>query len=676
MKKGILTGCVLFLCISANAQKVDKDLRLQEVEVTAKRPLKNTGIEKTQLDTMVLHDNIALSMADILQQSSTLFIKSYGRATESTAEFRGTSPSHTQVTWNGMKINSPMIGTVDFSTIPAYFIDEANLYHGASSITLSGGGLGGAVELNSKPAREDGFNIQTIWGLGSFGTRDQFYHVTYKNNRWNLSTRFVDSRADNDYKYTNYDKMVDVRDDVGNIIRSYHPVEKNKSGYFHDTHVMQDIYYTLSNGHKMGGSIWYTQTKRGLPFLSVDYKDDTDFTNEQNHHTLRGVLSWDWNNELWKVGAKGGYTYNDVAYDYFTTRNGERNDITSSQSYTNTYFGELNAEFIPSAKWVFNADLTTYYHHVKSADRSPFHIGDNFNIGRPEYTGSVSARWRPYEPLSFAAVVREEIYKDDVVPVIPAFFAEYVAYKPLNLVLKTSVARNYRYPTLDDLYFQPGGNPELGPERGFTYDFGAEFNYIRPFGNIKGNVSIFDSHIKDWILWAPNTRGYWEPSNVKEVHNYGIEATMSSVYKINKEWNAELMGNFSWTPSKNMGEPMNSNDESYGKQLCYVPVYSAGINARIRYKSWMLNCKWNFYSERFTTTSNEVNYITGKLEPYYMTDISLEKSFKAKFFHASIKLQVNNLFDREYVTVLSRPMPGRNFEVFIELKPLLKKKRL
>ena len=105
MKKGILTGCVLFLCISANAQKVDKDLRLQEVEVTAKRPLKNTGIEKTQLDTLVLHDNIALSMADILQQSSTLFIKSYGRATESTAEFRGTSPSHTQVTWNGMKIN-------------------------------------------------------------------------------------------------------------------------------------------------------------------------------------------------------------------------------------------------------------------------------------------------------------------------------------------------------------------------------------------------------------------------------------------------------------------------------------------------------------------------------------------------------------------------------------------
>ncbi|MBQ9287852.1 MAG: TonB-dependent receptor, partial [Bacteroidaceae bacterium] len=81
-----------------------------------------------------------------------------------------------------------------------------------------------------------------------------------------------------------------------------------------------------------------------------------------------------------------------------------------------------------------------------------------------------------------------------------------------------------------------------------------------------------------------------------------------------------------------------------------------------------------YYSERFSTTSNEVNYITGKLEPYYMTDISLEKSFKTKFFHSSIKLQVNNLFDREYVTVLSRPMPGRNFEVFIELKPLLKKR--
>ena len=41
----------------------------------------------------------------------------YKRQTLSTVAFRGTSPSHTQVTWNGMRINNPMLGMTDFSTI-------------------------------------------------------------------------------------------------------------------------------------------------------------------------------------------------------------------------------------------------------------------------------------------------------------------------------------------------------------------------------------------------------------------------------------------------------------------------------------------------------------------------------------------------------------------------------
>ena len=136
------------------------DSLMHEVSVTAFRRLSETGIQRTSLDTMVLHQNVALSMSDILTAHSPLYVKSYGRATESTVEFRGTSPAHTQVLWNGMKINSPMLGTVDFSTIPAFFIDQANLFHGASSLTLTGGGLGGAIELNNQPLRNKGLGLQ------------------------------------------------------------------------------------------------------------------------------------------------------------------------------------------------------------------------------------------------------------------------------------------------------------------------------------------------------------------------------------------------------------------------------------------------------------------------------------------------------------------------------------
>ena len=130
---------------------------MHEVNILAPRRLSDTGIQRTTLDTTVLHQNVALSMSDILTQHSSLFIKSYGRATESTAEFRGTSPSHTQVLWNGLKINSPMLGTVDFSTIPSYFVDQASLLHGASSLVLTGGGLGGAVDLATQPVRQQGW---------------------------------------------------------------------------------------------------------------------------------------------------------------------------------------------------------------------------------------------------------------------------------------------------------------------------------------------------------------------------------------------------------------------------------------------------------------------------------------------------------------------------------------
>lgn len=62
--------------------------------MVTRRTMKEIGVQRTQLDSAVLRDNIALSMADVLAQSANLFIKSYGRATLSTAEFRGTSPSH------------------------------------------------------------------------------------------------------------------------------------------------------------------------------------------------------------------------------------------------------------------------------------------------------------------------------------------------------------------------------------------------------------------------------------------------------------------------------------------------------------------------------------------------------------------------------------------------------
>jgi iron complex outermembrane receptor protein len=70
-------------------------------------------------------------------------------------------------------------------------------------------------------------------------------------------------------------------------------------------------------------------------------------------------------------------------------------------------------------------------------------------------------------------------------------------------------------------------------------------------------------------------------------------------------------------------------------------------------------------------SSNDIS-LTGKLPPYFMSNISLEKQFTFKWADLSVKGAVNNLFNEEYLSVLSRPMPGINFEIFLSFTPHFK----
>ena len=673
--------CLLAVPAFLHAREADDEAipegrdTLRTVRVTATRRLRDTGLQMTRLDTLALRENISLSVADVLTQHSPLFIKSYGRATESTAEFRGTSPSHTQVLWNGMRINSPMLGTMDFSLIPSYFVDDATLYHGASSLAVTDGGLGGAIELRTRSSAQEGLRGQYVQGIGSYETFDQFLRLSYQSGRhWSASTRLSYGTSENNFRYTNYDKKVDERDAQAGIVRSYHPRERNKSGYFDDINLMQDVAYNDLRGNRWGATVWCTTSKRGLPFLSVDYKDDSDFKNEQTLTAVRSVATYDHTASQWNIGFKAGYAHQNLGYDYHTTRADVQTDITRSRSYVNTVFLQATADLLPAPGWMLTASAATYYNHVRSWDRSPFHIGDNFDIGRWEGHATAQLRWRQRERFTMAAVLREDIYRTDMQVPIPALMADYLLVRPWQLTLKASVARNQRYPSMDDLYYKPGGNPDLKAEKGFTYDAGLSWHRQVGGYEVGGSVTGFDSYISDWIQWTPNTKGFWVPENVKRVHAYGVESSLNASTPEVRGWKARLTANYAFTPSINRGRRVNSDDASYGKQLCYVPRHSTNFTVRLTWRQWELTYHWIHYSERFTTTSNETRYITGRLLPYYMNNVAVGRRFQWRNVHASLRLAVNNLFDNEYVTVLSRPMPPRNYALYLEISPLWKKR--
>lgn len=659
-------------------------LTIPEVSVVGSRPMKDIGVQRTRIDSAALRENVALSMADVLNFHSSIFVKQYGRATLSTVAFRGTSPGHTQVMWNGMRINSPMLGMTDFSMIPAYFIDDASLLHGTSSVNEAGGGLGGAVKLSTRPTADRGFGVQYIQGVGSFKTYDEFLRLTYGGRRWQSSTRAVYSSSKNDFRYTNYNKKEHVYDDEHRITSSYYPTERNKNGAFRDFHLLQELYLNTDGGHRFGLQAWYLDSRRGIPMLSVDYRKDDEYINEQSEHTFRSILSWNcWRGDF-KIGANAGYVHTQQGYDFAKSLgNGTMNEMIRSRNRINTLYGQLESEYGIGRKWFFTANVAVYRHFVESRDKdvwmpdtpSPAGSGDGkaavgYKQARTELSAAVSAKWMPVERAGVSLVLREELCGGTWAPLIPALLADYVISRRGNVVAKASVSRNFRFPTLNDLYFMPGGNPDLRNEHGFSYDAGLTFSVGREARySLSGGATWFDSRIDDWIVWLPTFKGVWTPKNVKKVHAYGVELNAKTTVRLAREWQFGADASFSWTPSINRGDPTDWADNAIGKQLVYVPKLSSSANGRLTYKSWRLTYKWSYYSERFTTSDNNMSSKISRVLPYFMSDVSLEMGFLLRWADLSVQLAVKNLLNEEYESVLSRPMPGINYELFIRISP-------
>lgn len=666
---------LLFSVTVSKAEAATPSRYLNEVTVTARRPMKDIGVTKTVFDSTMLKENVANSMADVLAYNSSIFVKSYGRATLSTVAFRGTSPSHTQVTWNGMKINSPMLGMTDFSTIPSYFVDDASLLHGSSSLNEAGGGLGGLVKLATIPDMADGFNARYIQGIGSFKTFDEFLRLTYGSERWHLSTRVAYSSSPNDYKYVNHDKKLNIYDDNHNIIGQYYPTERNRSGAYKDLNILQEVYFSPSSREQLSLSAWYTHSNRELPLLTTDYGDEKEFENRQRENTFRGVISWRHTRSKWSSTINGGYIHTWMAYDYRRdVGNGELASMTRSRSLVNTVYGQANADFSPSRKWFFTAGLSAHQHFVRSIDKNIITTdGDNALLGydkaRIELSGSASAKWQPNDRFGVSVLFLEDMYGTRWSPVIPALFVDGIITRTGNISFRASVSRNHKFPSLNDLYFLPGGNPNLRSEDGVNYDIGLSFDTGSGGAwGLSGGVTWFDSYINNWIIWLPTTKGFFSPRNIRQVHAYGVEVKANLTAQLWKGWLFDLNASYSHTPSINRGDPMSPADRSVGKQLPYVPLNTASFTGRLSWRGWSFLYKWCWYSRRYTMSSNDVA-ISGYLPDYFMNNISLEKGLSLRPLDLSLKFAVNNLFDEDYLSVLAHPMPGINFEFFIGITP-------
>ena len=661
----------LFLFPSAVVAQNDTiDRRLDTVTVTAMRPLSRIGLQYSAIDSAALRDNISLSMADVLAFNSSVFVKSAGRATLSTVAFRGTAPSHTAVTWNGLPVNSPAMGLTDFSMLPSYLIDRAELLHGSSSLSRTSAGLGGLVDLATSPTDiADGTDFQYVQGLGSFSTLDEFARFSYANGRWRFSTRAVLSTSDNDFPFINKDRKVFVYDDSHTIVDSYYPEEKNRNGNYSDFHILQQIYYTAPHCHNIGLQVWYTGSNRHIPLNTVDYIDSREYIKQQRDNILRAVASWQHSARAMSFNAKAGYIHHWNAFDYAVERSpGVMNWSNATRTSSDTYYGNGEWGWTPRPNLYLSASLSVKYDHVATVDHAALAGVNSYNKGRCDIGSSISARWQASPRLGLSTVMRHDVAGSDTDAPTPALFADYVICPSYNLTLKGSIARNHHFASLNDLYFLPGGNPDLKPEHGWSYDFGASAKRnLSPSTSISASANWYDSYINDWILWLPTNKGFFQARNIRKVHAYGIEANLGFDSRFGRDWALALNANLAWTSSINDSQPTSPADKSAGKQLPYVPKLASAITGIVSWKLWSLQYKGSYYSRRYTMTSNEET-ISGYLPRYFMSNLSIERTIPLRSVSLSAKLAINNLFDAEYQTIMSHPMPGINYEFFLSIK--------
>jgi outer membrane receptor protein involved in Fe transport len=77
--------------------------------------------------------------------------------------------------------------------------------------------------------------------------------------------------------------------------------------------------------------------------------------------------------------------------------------------------------------------------------------------------------------------------------------------------------------------------------------------------------------------------------------------------------------------------------------------------------------QYNAYSERFTTSSNDLTR-RDWLYPYFMSDVTLGGELRIRKTGFSAELKIFNLFNETYHSVLYRPMPGRNYQLVLKFK--------
>jgi outer membrane cobalamin receptor len=596
---------VLF-CQFALAQN-DIIHRLKEV-VVSDTNLKNFSISKS---VFTISDSIIKknqpSLTSLLNYNSTIYFKENGLGMVSSPSFRGTTAQQTAVVWNGININSQLLGQTDFNTISVRDFNSITVRSGGGSSIYGSGAIGGSIHLNTDLHFKNEISNDLFFNYGSFNTFGLNNKISISDAKTSLNFSISRNQSRNDYPYLDTDS-------------------KNENGQFENTSLNVGFGYQLNSRNILKLYSQYYDSERNFSgtLYSKSYSKYKDLN-------TRNLIVWNFKNTKFDSSLKLAHLTEQ--YKYFQNYNSDFFETSKVE----TALGNYNLGYFLTSKIKVNSIIE--YLAIKGFGKN---IGDNLRFSK---MASVFFSHQISEKVQYDFSFRKEYTSTFESPFLFTFGIE----SKLASFYRTkfNVSKNFRVPTFNDLFWISGGNQNLKPETSLQ----AEFTNEITFKKLKINLNAYYNRMENMIRWVP-TYGNWSPENVTNVMSYGLESTIGFSQKINKHF-FNLNTSYAYTVSENAETK---------KQLTFVPYHKFTSNFEYNFKKFDFNYQHLYTGYVFTLSDNQ-DFLKG----YQVANVGFDYDF-GKIDTYKIGFQTLNIWNENYQSVPSRQMPGRNYTLFLNFK--------
>lgn len=610
----------LFFLIDNQSFAQTDTLQLPEVELKVRRTNRVSGYGKyTVFDSIIRLENRYAHIGKLLSEDADVLGQNYGLGQLASVRVRGMAASHTQVYWQDVPLNSNMLGQTDFSLMPTALFSDIVLSYGASGSDKSSNSLGANVMLNSDVdlSAEKTFGIEAGQQISDALSSTTFLRLHYADKKKSGQTKLLSTNSANTFRYVNH-------------FEAGKPVQRAENAGFHQHHLMQSFAFRSNKIGTIRSHLWLTDSHRNLVFSKATQRD----------RALRAVSS-----------LEGKYYQVTLAYINEFLNYNDKNINLNADSYSQRAF--LKGQVRHSTRLLNNKSGFALIYDKAQATGYP--------LGEQQWLLSLfSDNQLTFKYLYLNVLLREEWRDGKFSPLLYT-----INIRPRHLSsfkLELTHSRNINYPTFNDQHWQPGGNPDLQPEKARHWELNMsrsvlpEYKHERNYFSIKTNLALYHIRLNNRIQWLPTNAGYWAAFNVKNVHHTGIEAAFPMEYVMN-DWQVSWTNGYAWM--KVIDKTPDS--ETYGNQLPYVSRHSWNTVLRMgkAKQGWSLVYRHGTTTRRFTLSDNSMAlpmYDIGSVSVNY--DLIIKNKFNMRF-----DLNINNLWNEDYEITQGYRMPLRYVEL-------------